>query len=73
MLCLPYHVRRQTDVWPQLDASDCPSQSRFKDKPGGVVVDYLGIGSELKKALKLYTDAKGKGQPTLKSEEALTI
>ena len=45
----------------------------FKDKPGGVVVDYLGIGSELKKALKLYTDAKGKGQPTLKSEEALTI
>jgi type I restriction enzyme R subunit len=45
----------------------------FKDKPGGVVVDYLGIGSELQKALKLYTDAKGKGQPTLKSEEALTI
>lgn len=45
----------------------------FKDKPGGIVVDYLGIGSELKKALKLYTDAKGKGQPTLKSDEALTI
>lgn len=45
----------------------------FKDKPGGVVVDYLGIGSELKQALKTYTDAKGKGQPTLNAEQALTI
>ena len=45
----------------------------FKDKPGGVVVDYIGIGSELKKALKTYTDAKGKGQPTLKAEEALRV
>lgn len=45
----------------------------FKDKPGGVVVDYIGIGSELKAALKTYTDAKGKGQPTLKAEEALGV
>nr|WP_196784638.1 type I restriction enzyme endonuclease domain-containing protein [Crateriforma conspicua] len=45
----------------------------FKDKPGGVVVDYIGIGSELKQALKTYTDAKGKGQPTLKAEEALAV
>ena len=45
----------------------------FKDKTGGVVVDYIGIGSELKNALKTYTDAKGKGQPTLKSEEALKV
>lgn len=45
----------------------------FKDKPGGVVVDYIGIGSELKQALKTYTDAKGKGQPTLKAEEALQV
>ena len=45
----------------------------FKDKPGGVVVDYIGIGSELKQALKTYTDAKGKGQPTLKAEEALRV
>ena len=45
----------------------------FEGKDGGVVVDYIGIGSDLKKALKTYTDAKGKGQPTLRSTEALTI
>ena len=45
----------------------------FKGKEGGVVVDYIGIGSDLKKALKTYTDAKGKGQPTLRSAEALSI
>ena len=42
----------------------------FKDKPGGLVVDYIGIANELKQALKIYTDSKGKGQPTLKAEEA---
>ena len=36
----------------------------FKDKPGGLVVDYIGIANELKQALKTYTDAKGKGTPT---------
>ncbi|MGE4502611.1 MAG: HsdR family type I site-specific deoxyribonuclease [Thiomicrospira sp.] len=45
----------------------------FKNKPGGLVVDYIGIGNELKQALKTYTDAKGKGEPTLRSEEALAI
>ncbi|MCR9117373.1 MAG: type I restriction endonuclease subunit R, partial [bacterium] len=45
----------------------------FKGKKGGVVVDYIGIGSELKSALKTYTDAKGKGAPTLKSNEAFNI
>lgn len=45
----------------------------FKDKPGGLVVDYIGIAAELKNALKTYTDAKGKGQPTLKSDEALKV
>lgn len=45
----------------------------FKDKAGGVVVDYIGIAAELKNALKTYTDAKGKGQPTLRSEEALQV
>jgi type I restriction enzyme R subunit len=42
----------------------------FKDKPGGLVVDYIGIGNELKQALKDYTDSKGKGAPTLLAEEA---
>lgn len=45
----------------------------FKDKPGGLVVDYIGIANELKAALKTYTDAKGRGQPTICNEEALRI
>lgn len=35
----------------------------FKDKPGGLIVDYLGIGTDLKKALSFYSDAGGKGDP----------
>ncbi len=45
----------------------------FKDKPGGLVVDYIGIASELKHALKTYTDSKGKGAPTLDTREAYAI
>ena len=35
----------------------------FKDKPGGLVVDYIGIANDLKAALKTYTDSNGRGQP----------
>ncbi len=45
----------------------------FKDKPGGLVVDYIGIATELKHALVEYTNAKGKGRPTIQAEEALEI
>jgi type I restriction enzyme R subunit len=45
----------------------------FKNKQGGLVVDYIGIASDLKKALKIYTDAKGKGEPTLRAEEAFSV
>lgn len=45
----------------------------FKDKQGGLVVDYIGIANELKQALKTYTDAKGKGDPTLRAEEAYAV
>lgn len=45
----------------------------FKDKPGGLVVDYIGIANELKQALKTYTDSKGKGEPTHSAEEAFAI
>ncbi|MDQ6965629.1 MAG: HsdR family type I site-specific deoxyribonuclease, partial [Mariprofundaceae bacterium] len=45
----------------------------FKDKPGGLVVDYIGIANELKHALKIYTDSKGKGAPTLDAREAFAI
>jgi type I restriction enzyme R subunit len=45
----------------------------FKNKPGGLVVDYIGIASELKAALKTYTDSKGKGDPTHNATEALAV
>ena len=45
----------------------------FKDKPGGLVVDYIGIANELKQALKTYTDSKGKGAPTMDTREAYAI
>ncbi len=43
----------------------------FKDKPGGLVVDYIGIAPQLKEALADYT--AGRGKPTLDVEEALRI
>ena len=45
----------------------------FKNKPGGLVVDYIGIANELKQALKTYTDSKGKGEPTRNAEAAFAI
>ena len=45
----------------------------FKNKPGGLVVDYIGIANELKAALKTYTEAKGKGDPTHNATEALAV
>jgi type I restriction enzyme R subunit len=43
----------------------------FKDKPGGLIVDYIGIASDLKTALATYTQSGGKGAPTLDQEEAV--
>jgi type I site-specific restriction-modification system R (restriction) subunit/very-short-patch-repair endonuclease len=43
----------------------------FKDKPGGLVVDYLGIASDLKKALSFYSNAGGKGEPTETQDQAV--
>lgn len=45
----------------------------YKDKIGGLVVDYLGIASDLKEALSLYSEAAGKGDPALIQGEAATI
>ncbi|MEB3259386.1 MAG: type I restriction endonuclease subunit R [Cyanobacteriota bacterium] len=45
----------------------------FKDKPGGLVVDYIGIAPQLKEALATYTAAHGKGAPTLDVNEALRL
>lgn len=45
----------------------------YKDKPGGLVVDYLGIASDLKKALSFYSDSGGKGDPTEQQEQAVAL
>jgi len=45
----------------------------YKDKPGGLVVDYLGIASDLKKALSFYSDSGGKGDPTEAQEQAVAL
>ena len=45
----------------------------YKDKPGGLVVDYLGIASDLKKALAFYSDSGGKGDPTTAQEQAVEL
>jgi len=45
----------------------------FKDKQGGLVVDYIGIGEDLKAAMKAYTASKGRGKPTVDAREALAV
>ncbi len=45
----------------------------YKDKPAGLVVDYLGIASDLKKALSFYSDSGGKGDPALAQERAVAL
>jgi type I restriction enzyme R subunit len=45
----------------------------FRDKPGGLVVDYLGLADQLKKALSTYTESGGKGKATFDQEEAVAV
>lgn len=45
----------------------------FKNKAGGLVVDYIGIANELKAALKTYTDSQGKGEAAHDSAEAFSV
>jgi type I restriction enzyme R subunit len=45
----------------------------FKDKPGGLIVDYLGLAHELKKALATYTESGGKGKTALDQNEAVAV
>jgi type I restriction enzyme R subunit len=45
----------------------------FRDKPGGLVVDYLGLADELKQALATYTEAGGKGETALDQAEAVAL
>jgi type I restriction enzyme R subunit len=43
----------------------------FKDKPGGLIVDYLGLADALRNALAVYAQSGGKGQTALDQQEAL--
>ncbi len=45
----------------------------FRDKQGGLVVDYIGIANELKSALKEYTASNGRGRPTVDAAEAFAV
>ena len=45
----------------------------FKDKPGGLVVDYLGLAQELKQALATYTESGGTGRTALNLDEAVAV
>ena len=45
----------------------------FGEKPGGLIVDYIGIGYHLKRALADYTDSGGKGEPSIDKAEAIAL
>ena len=45
----------------------------FKDKPGGLVVDYLGVADDLRKAIDAYTDSEGEGRPALNKDDAVDV
>jgi len=45
----------------------------FRDKPGGLVVDYLGLADQLKHALATYTESGGKGDPTYDTRQAIAV
>ncbi len=45
----------------------------FRDKPGGLVVDYLGLADQLKQALAVYTESGGKGSPAHDTGQAVAV
>jgi type I restriction enzyme R subunit len=45
----------------------------FRDKPGGLIVDYLGLAHELKAALAIYTESGGRGRTALDQDEAVAL
>jgi type I site-specific deoxyribonuclease, HsdR family len=45
----------------------------FRDKPGGLVVDYLGLADQLKYALATYTQSGGKGEPSIDTAKAIAV
>jgi type I restriction enzyme R subunit len=45
----------------------------FRDKPGGLVVDYLGLADQLRQALATYTESGGRGDPTYDMAQAIAV
>jgi type I restriction enzyme R subunit len=45
----------------------------FRDKPGGLVVDYLGLADQLKQALATYTESGGQGSPSIDTAQAVAV
>lgn len=45
----------------------------FRDKPGGLVVDYIGLAQDLKRALATYTESGGTGEPAIDQEKTVQI
>ncbi|MCB5223861.1 MAG: type I restriction endonuclease subunit R [Candidatus Cloacimonadaceae bacterium] len=45
----------------------------YKDKPGGLIVDYIGLADQLKKALSNYTESGGKGSTAIDQNEAVAL
>jgi len=45
----------------------------YNDKPGGLIVDYIGVAEPLRKALIEYTESGGEGEPTIDQEEAAAV
>ena len=45
----------------------------FRDKPGGLVVDYLGLADQLKHALSVYTESGGQGSPAVDTAQAIAV
>ncbi|EIJ75504.1 MAG: type I site-specific deoxyribonuclease, HsdR family, partial [Leptospirillum sp. Group II 'C75'] len=43
----------------------------FRDKPGGLIVDYLGLADQLRRAMATYTESGGVGKPTLEQDDAV--
>ncbi len=68
----PLRIVLVRDMW--LTGFDAPSlHTMYVDKPGGLVVDYLGLAHELKQALATYTESGGAGKTALDQAEAVKV
>ncbi len=71
---LPAHdVRGQADAGHGLIQAIARVNRFFRDKPGGLVVDYLSLADQLKHALRDYTESGGKGNLTFDNAQAFAV